>query len=454
MEINKIAKNKAGKYRPKRAAAYARVSVANADTANSLANQVSYYQNKITKDPELIFFRIYADSGLSGTKQNRPEFLQMMEDARNHKFDILITKSVTRLARNVVTLLSTVRELKSLGIDVYFEKENLHTLSEAGEMMLTMLAVYAEEEARSASENVKWSYRKRFEKGEGVMKEMYGYRVVDGKYQPVPEEAEIVRRIFKEYLDGSSLYGITKRLINDGITRNGGRKWNITAISTMLSNEKYTGNMILQKTYRPDFRTKKTEQNKGQWRKYYVEGTHEAIIDVETFTKVQEEKIRRKAERPNYYSRTPGPENLFYKKVECSECGLYYKRTAIRDPKYKKTPWYTCYAAKAFREEKCKSHIIKEETLIDKTKEVLKLADETTLTREMIDKKIKRIICTPDFKLIYQLQNGKEVTVDWRDYFYGTKSRRQACSERASQQWQNGSFKKQTKAQGQTKGGK
>ena len=440
MEIKKIPKTNTSGLTWKRAAAYTRVSVMNNETEKSLKNQTSYYEQLIRSNPDYIFHKVYTDNGLTGTKDTRAGFQMMMKDARNHKFDILITKSVTRLARNTVTFLSTVRELKSLGIDIYFEKENLHSISPDGELMLTLIAMYAEEEARSVSDNIHWSYEKRFIKGEGVMKRLYGYQLIDGRYEVDPFEEEVVKAIYQVFLNGSSIYGITKGLNDDGIKGPTGGAWNTEAVGFILRNEKYTGNMLLQKTYVPDFRDKKVVRNKGQWKQYYVEDTHPAIITKETFDAVQEE-LKRRAEIIRKTPNKVSPDNLFYGKVICAECGYFYKRYAMKNPKYKKRPWYTCYSAKDFRE-KCTGHIIKEDTLIAKTKERLNLSPETKLTREMIEASIDRIYITADFKLQYYLKNGRVETVDWRDYFYGTPERRQQCREQCRKQWQDGKFDK------------
>ena len=440
MEIKKISKTNTDGLHSKRVAAYTRVSVMNNETGKSLMNQVSYYEQLIRSNPDYIFHKVYTDNGFTGTKDDRAGFQQMMKDARNHKFDVLITKSVTRLARNTVTFLNTVRELKELGIDVYFEKENLHSISPDGEFLLTLIAMYAEEEARSVSENIHWSYEKRFMKGEGVMKEMYGYQLVDGRYEIDPFQEEVVKAIFQVYLNGSSIYGIAKGLNDDGIKGPSGGTWNSEAVGYILRNEKYTGNMLLQKTYTPDFRNKRAIRNKGQWKQYYVEDTHPAIISKKTFDAVQEE-LKRRSGITRKTTNKVSADNLFHGKVICAECGYFYKRYALKDPKYKKRPWYTCHSAKNFRE-KCKGHIIKEDTLIAKTKEVLRLPPETKLTREMIEASIDQVYISADYKLRYCLKNGTSKTVDWRDYFYGTPERRQQCREQCKRQWQEGKFNK------------
>ena len=194
------------------------------------------------------FAGVYADEGVSGTKESRPEFQRLLADCRAGKIDLVITKSITRFARNTVTLLNAIRELKLLDIDVYFEKENLHSLSGAGELMLTLLAMYAEEEAWSASENQKWRVQKMFAEGRPNTGRMLGYRLRNGRLKIIPEEAEIVREIFQWYLDGMGANKIARQLNAQKVASFYGGKWSQSAVQKLLRNEKYCGDMLLQKT--------------------------------------------------------------------------------------------------------------------------------------------------------------------------------------------------------------
>lgn len=245
------------------------------------------------------FAGVYADEALTGTKDNRPEFQRMLADCRNGKIDMIISKSITRFARNTVTLLATIRELRDLGIDVYFEKENIHTLSADGELMITLLAAYAQEESYNVSENQKWRIRRMFEQGRPNTGRMLGYRLKDGVLQIVPEEAEIVKMIFNDYLSGMGRNLIVKKLIRMGVPTLSGGQWRENTLLQILTNEKYTGDMLLQKTYSIDHISKKKAINHGEKRMYYVEHSHEPIIDKETFTKVQQELARRAEKFPN-----------------------------------------------------------------------------------------------------------------------------------------------------------
>ncbi len=262
----------------KRVAAYARVSSGKDAMLHSLSAQISYYNNLIGSRGDWELAGIYADEALTGTKEDRPEFQKMLMDCRNGKIDMVITKSLTRFARNTVTLLATVRELKLLEVDVYFEKENIHTLSSDGELMLTLLASFAQEESRSASENQKWRIQKMFEEGRPNTGRMLGYRLVDGTLQIVPEEAAIVKMIFSDYLSGMGRNVIVKKLNRMGVPTMYGGLWRESTLYCILTNEKYTGNMLLQKTYILDHISKKTIVNHGERDMYYVENSHEAII--------------------------------------------------------------------------------------------------------------------------------------------------------------------------------
>ena len=217
--------------RKTRVAAYARVSSGKDTMLHSLSAQVSYYNDLIQKEDGWEFAGVYSDEAITGTKEARPGFQQMLEDCRNGKIDLILTKSISRFARNTVTLLETVRMLKALGVDVYFEEQNIHTISADGELMLTILASYAQEESRSVSENQKWRVQKNFEEGIPWSGRMLGYRMRDGQYHVIPEEAEVVRRIFREYLEGNGSNRIAAHLQDDGIPTMNGGIWNPQTIA-------------------------------------------------------------------------------------------------------------------------------------------------------------------------------------------------------------------------------
>jgi len=275
--------------RPKRVAAYVRVSSDKDAAMHSLNNQIVYYQQMITDHKDWQLVEIFVDKGLSGTKgRNRKELQRLLHCCRAGQIDLVITKSVTRLARNTVLLLKIVRELKNYGIDIYFEKEQIHTLSKEGEIMLTMLATMAEAEAASASENQLWRIKKRYEAGKPWVCNALGYRLVDGEIVVEPKEAKLVKWIFKQYLAGDGTCKIANQINESEYRHKDGRKWTSSAIVKILHNDIYVGDLTLQKTYRENHRTKNSKTNVGQRRKYLIRDNHEPLVSREDFAKVQE----------------------------------------------------------------------------------------------------------------------------------------------------------------------
>ena len=273
----------------KRVAAYARVSSGKDAMLHSLSAQVSYYSALIQKQTGWLYCGVYADEAFTGTKDSRDGFQSLLAECRAGNIDMVITKSISRFARNTVTLLETVRELKALGVDVYFEEQNIHTMSADGELMMTILASYAQEESRSASENQKWRIRRGFERGELInLRFLFGYKIEKGRVAVDPEKAAVVREVFRRALEGASLTSLAIDLNRRGFTGVLGGKWNSMRIREMLSNEKYLGNALLQKQYRNNHLEKKEIPNRGELPQDYAEGTHEAIIDQATFDATQE----------------------------------------------------------------------------------------------------------------------------------------------------------------------
>ena len=307
----------------KKVAAYARVSRDTERLMHSVSAQVSYYSALIQKNPEWEYAGVYADMGISGTDTSkRGEFLRMLADCEEGKIDIILTKSISRFARNTVDLLETVRHLKDLGIEVRFEKEHIHSLSEDGELMLTLLASFAQEESRSISENVKWGVRKRFQSGEigAANKHILGYRYDDGlrKYVIIPEEAEAVRWMFKMYIDGVPLRGIAESMNSAGIRTTLGNDFQEASVRQLIFNEVYAGDIRRQKCYMADPITKTKVKNCGELPQYYMADCHEAIIDRETYAKVQAEMERRAG--------LVNPTYPFTGKIKCGICGQSFTR--------------------------------------------------------------------------------------------------------------------------------
>ncbi len=309
----------------KRVAAYARVSTGKDAMLHSLSAQVSYYSDMIQKHPGWLYCGVYADESMTGTKSDRDGFQRLLDACRNGKVDLVITKSISRFARNTVDLLRTVRELRDLNIDVYFEEQNIHTLSADGELMLTILASYAQEESRSASENQKWRVRKGFANGELLnWRFMLGYDIDKDEIRIDPAGAELVREIYRRFIDGESMSSIAKNMNKRGIVGVlGGKKWKAYHIGRILSNEKYTGNALLWKHYTNNHIEKKVLVNRGEMPMYYAEDTHPAIIDPETFARVQQ--LRKEIKTS---SREPAPHTrcCFSGLIVCGQCGQKYRR--------------------------------------------------------------------------------------------------------------------------------
>ena len=407
----------------KRVAAYARVSSGKDAMLQSLSTQVSYYNSYISSRGDWQLVGIYADAALTGTKEDRPEFQRMLSDCRAKKIDMVITKSLTRFARNTVTLLETVRELKLLEIDVYFEKENIHILSSDGELMLTLLASFAQEESRSASENQRWRIQKMFEEGRPNTGNMLGYRLIDGTLHIVPEEAAIVKMIFADFLSGMGKNLIMKKLNRMDIPTMHGGPWRESTLTRILTNEKYTGNMLLQKPYRPDYISKKGKINRGERPMYYVENSHEAIIDQGTFDQVQQELKRRAS---CYTSQKAEEPYLFTGIILCDLCGKHFRRKiANSGTKYAKPAWL-CNTFNRYGKEVCPAHQIPERILIAKTSEVLGMDD---WNRDTLLDQVAEIHVPGHNRLIYMFLDGSKKEVLWQN-----PSRRESWTEDMKQQ--------------------
>ncbi|MBR3122403.1 recombinase family protein [Candidatus Saccharibacteria bacterium] len=406
-----------------RVAVYARVSSNNLEMQNSLFAQVDYYSNLIKSHVDWELAGLFVDKGLSGTKADRTEFNKMLELARNGGIDLILTKSITRFARNTLTLLNTIRELKDLNVDVFFEEENLHIISETGEVILTLLAMKAEEEARTYSDLAKLSLKKRYENGNYLHGHTYGYKVVDGKYEIMPEEAKIVRRIFDEFIAGKPIGTIARDLNRDGLYKSNTRGmlgakrkdapkrlWRDNTVQVIIENEKYTGNVLLQKSYTTDFRTKDRKKNSGELTQYYIAEEHPAIISVETFEKASEEMARRKAlPKPRHDYDIP---NLFLGILFCGNCGSrYQRRLHQKNGKYRYS--YNCSHSINTFDNHCRMPRLRESVLVKQTKAVLGLPEEAKLTKGLIENQIIRIEVIPDEKLKYYLTSGATVTSCW-----------------------------------------
>ncbi|HEX3018027.1 MAG TPA: recombinase family protein [Caproicibacter sp.] len=400
--------NPAGVVLPKkmRVAAYARVSSGKDAMLHSLSAQVSYYSDYIQKHSGWEYVGVYADEALTGTKEGRVEFQRLLADCRDGKVEMVLTKSISRFARNTLTLLEAVRELKGLGIDVYFEKENLHSISGDGELMLSILASFAQEESRSVSENCKWRIRKRFQAGEPAnWRFLFGYRIYKGNVEIDSQQAEIVRMVFRDYLAGKGMDKIAKKLSSMGIPRLYGGEWNASRVMEILKNEKYTGNALLQKAFVADHLTKKEVRNCGELPMFYAKGTHKSIIDLETFERVQA-LIETKRRKSNISKETPARYPLTGK-IVCMNCGNTYRRKICRT----QVNWQ-CNTYLRSGRNACAAKQIPEETLSNIIVEVLGLQ---RFDEEAFCQQISRIQVPGPNQLVFLFNDGHTESRIWND---------------------------------------
>ena len=392
----------------KKVAAYARVSMESERLQHSLSAQVSYYSSLIQQNPAWEYAGVYADDGITGTKTNdRTEFNRMIADCEAGKIDIILTKSISRFARNTVDLLNAVRHLKELGISVQFEKEHIDSLSEDGELMLTLLASFAQEEVRSLSDNVKWGTRKRFEKGiPNGRFQIYGYRW-DGDHLVVePEEAKIVKLIYDNFLNGLSAESTEKQLEEMGVKSYKGQHFGNTSIRQILGNITYTGNLLFQKEYTVDPISKKSRKNQGELPQYWVENTHEAIIPMEVYQAVQEEKARRR--ELGVFANWSINTSCFTSKIKCGRCGKSYQRSnrkGRKDPDANYTVWI-CGTRRKTGNAQCQNKDIPEPMLKEACAAVLGLDefDETVFSEQ-----INHIEIPAPYEMVFYFKDGRIV---------------------------------------------
>ncbi len=332
-----------------RVAAYCRVSTDSEEQASSYEVQVEHYTQFIQKNPEWELAGIFADDGISGCNtKKRSEFIRMIEECMAGRIDMIITKSISRFARNTLDCLKYIRELKEKNIPVFFEKENINTMDSKGEVLLTIMASLAQQESQSLSQNIKLGLQYRYQNGEvqvnhnrflGYTKDEDGHLIIE------PTEAEVVKRIYREYLEGSSLLQIGRGLEADGIlTAAGKAKWRPETLRKILQNEKYIGDALLQKTYTVDFLNKKRVQNNGIVPQYYVENSHPPIIPRNLYMQVQEKMVR----RANLHSGEKRKKRVYSSKyalssiVYCPKCGDIYRRIAWNNRGKHSTVWRCC----------------------------------------------------------------------------------------------------------------
>ena len=411
--INKFTAKPVDSKKKRKVAGYARVSTDHEDQQTSYAAQVDYYTNYIQSRDDWEFAGLYSDEGISATNTKKREgFNNMIADALDGKIDLIITKSVSRFARNTVDSLSTIRKLKDHNIECYFEKENIWTFDSKGELLLTIMSSLAQEESRSISENVTWGHRKRFADGKVSLaySRFLGYdKGPDGTLVINPEQAKTVKLIYKLFLDGLTMHSIAAELTNRGIKTPGGKdKWSQSTVKSILTNEKYRGDALLQKSYTVDFLTKKHKPNEGEVPQYYVEDNHEAIIEPQIFELVQAEISRRSKGKERYSG-----VSIFSTKIQCAECGGWYgSKVWHSNDKYRRVI-YQCNS-KFRRKTGCQTPHLTEyeikEYFIKAMNSLITEKDEIIANVEMI-----RQMLTDNSELITKkgaLQSEIEVTVE------------------------------------------
>lgn len=338
--ISRFTSSPINENKKRRTAGYARVSTDSEEQNTSYEAQVDYYTNYIKSRDDWEFVEVYTDEGISGTNtKHREGFKRMLADALAGRIDLIVTKSVSRFARNTVDSLTTVRQLKEKGIEIYFEKENIWTLDSKGELLITIMSSLAQEESRSISENVTWGQRKRFADGKVTVpfNRFLGYdRGEDGNLIINPEQAATVKRIYSLFLQGMTPFGIASSMTADGVLSPGGKeRWNAGSVRSILTNEKYRGDALLQKSYTVDFLTKKKKVNEGEIPQYYVKNNHPAIITPDVFDMVQRELARRGQSRGRHSG-----VHLFSGRIKCAQCGNWYgSKVWHSTDKYRRTIW-------------------------------------------------------------------------------------------------------------------
>ena len=388
-----------------RVAAYARVSSGKDAMLHSLSAQVSYYSAFIQQHPGWQYCGVYADEALTGTKAARDGFQRLLNDCRNGQVDMVITKSISRFARNTVTLLETVRELKALGVDVFFEEQNLHSISTDGELMITILASYAQEESLSASENQKWRVRKGFESGELLnWRFMFGYDIDKNGIRINPSEALVVQEIFRRALAGDTFGAICRDLNARGVSGALGGQWSVPRIHAILNNEKYTGNALLKERYRNNHLEKKLCHNNGELPRYFATESHPAIIDETTFQATQD-LLTRLAELNAHRAKPQLSE--FTGMILCPHCGKPYKRVTSNG-----SVGWNCRTYQEKGKRFCRGKKIPEDTLKAVCAEVLVLAEYDAA---IFTVSVESITVPEDNRLLFHLKDGRVLDRSWLD---------------------------------------
>jgi DNA invertase Pin-like site-specific DNA recombinase len=369
MKVNIIKPNKSDDTKKVRVCAYARVSSDSFVQGESLENQIEYYSKVLSANPKYEFVRVFADKGKTGITNKRPEFQKMIDYCRKGLIDKIYTKSVSRFSRNTSLLLESIRILKELNVEVIFEKDKISTFSKDGELWLTILSSFAEEESRSISENIKWRFKKKFEKGEIIIntKRFLGYEKDENNNLIINKnEAIIVKRIFDEYLNGKGLNKIAKILNTENYKTLTGSKWKANTILGILKNEKHKGDVMLQKTYAENFKSKRKNLNNGERDRFYIKNNHDPIISRDDWDKVQKE-IKKRSKLRNIEKGSKKNANRYPHSglLYCSKCGSTLIRRRWRNKSLcERVSWKCSNNAKNGKNE-CSGTII-ENSIVEK----------------------------------------------------------------------------------------
>ena len=399
--------------RKKRVAAYARVSTEQDEQQSSYEAQVDFYTRHIKSNPDWEFVEVFADRGITGTNtKNRENFNRMIDLALNGGIDIILTKSISRFARNTVDTLQTVRELKAVGVEVRFEKENLHTFDPKCEMMLTIMSSLAQEESRSISENVRWGKQKSMRDGKVSLaySRFLGYKKgADGRPEIVEEEAAIIRKIYDLFLSGKTINEIAAILTSMGVLTPAGRtKWSVSTVRSILSNEKYKGEALLQKTFTVDYLTKEVRKNNGEVPSVRVRNSHDPIIEPEVFDRVQSMLATSAKRRAKVRTRHP-----FAGKLICGDCGSFYghKVWRLRSTGERYDVWYCNH--KYDGDKACESPRLRDEEVKAAFEKMLQKCNDPNpvYTDERWTELVESVKVCRGGHLIFTLTDGKIVKV-------------------------------------------
>lgn len=412
--VKRIEARKSPFIRKKRVAAYARVSVERELTRQSLDAQISRYSKLITSRKDWEYAGVFSDFGITGTRTDRPGFKALLDACESGSVDIVLAKSISRFARNTVDLLKVTRHLRELGVSVRFERENIDTMTTQGEVLLTLLASFAEEEARSVSENTKWALRKGFEKGKGIPHRLYGYSWDGESFILIEAEAAMVRRVFSWYLEGLSPNDVADRLNAMGYPSLEGQPFYYSTIWNMLRQEKYTGTAVLQKTFYPDCLIKKRHVNRGELPKYVVEDAYPPIISRTQFDAVQAE-IKRRSTLGFMLTRDITI-TCFCRKVKCGICGASYRRQSKRhrskdgNPQKKYYFWSCSTRLSNGGLKACPAERIPETELFRLTSQVLGKDD---FDKNDFDSQIDRITVHKGKVLVFHMRDDRNIAMGW-----------------------------------------